>query len=357
MYGSRMGTGSGRGPVRRVWLTILACVLLALTLPTAASAATITVTSLGDSAANDGLCTLREAIVAANTNLPSGALPGECPTGQPAPSADTIDFSVSGTISPGAGGLPVVTSQVTLNGTAGCTGMPTILLNGAGAGAGTNGIELDSGSSNSEVCGFAIQNFAGSGVAVESDANTVELVVARDNGGSGIAISGGDSNVVRTNRVGTNPTGTAADPNAFGVSVGGSNSQNNVIGGGGASDGNLISGNSVLGVLLEGTSTGTRIEGNEIGTDVTGSLAIPNGQQGIRIGSSSTANLVGGDASGEGNLISGNNLAGLQLQGADANVVQGNFIGTDVSGTAAVGNGQGASVGAGVEISGTAIDN
>ena len=69
MYGLRMGTGSGRGPVRRVWLIVAACALVVLVLPAAASAATITVDINTDAnAADPANCELREAITAANTN-------------------------------------------------------------------------------------------------------------------------------------------------------------------------------------------------------------------------------------------------------------------------------------------------
>jgi CSLREA domain-containing protein len=54
-------------------------------------AATITVSSAADVAANDGLCTLREAITAANTNTASGAAVGECVAG--VSGLDTIQFN------------------------------------------------------------------------------------------------------------------------------------------------------------------------------------------------------------------------------------------------------------------------
>jgi len=45
---------------------------------------TIKVTGTSDVLADDGVCTLREAIIAANTNTPSGETRGECPAGQDA---------------------------------------------------------------------------------------------------------------------------------------------------------------------------------------------------------------------------------------------------------------------------------
>ena len=80
-------------------------------LPTAAGAATITVTTASDVSAVE--CTLRDAIVAANTNSPKGA----CPAGQPGPVVDLIDFSLPApsTIALGSA-LPTVTSEVSIVG-------------------------------------------------------------------------------------------------------------------------------------------------------------------------------------------------------------------------------------------------
>jgi CSLREA domain-containing protein len=74
-----------------------------------AMAATITVNSLGDSAADDGNCTLREAIIAASANFPSGGDPGECSGGDPDPAIDRIEFQggLTGSITLG-GPLPLI---------------------------------------------------------------------------------------------------------------------------------------------------------------------------------------------------------------------------------------------------------
>ena len=63
--------------LRSFLLALLAGLLIART----AAANTITVTSAADTTANDGVCTLREAIIAANTNTASGAMAGECAAG------------------------------------------------------------------------------------------------------------------------------------------------------------------------------------------------------------------------------------------------------------------------------------
>lgn len=89
------------------------------------AAATIVVNSSADSAADDGFCTFREAILASNSNTASGATPGECVSGDSG--ADTINFNITGTadftidgqdgytIQPSAG-LPSITETVTING-------------------------------------------------------------------------------------------------------------------------------------------------------------------------------------------------------------------------------------------------
>ncbi|MBI3965310.1 MAG: CSLREA domain-containing protein [Chloroflexi bacterium] len=92
----------GFGPARRVagFAFVLAGLLLSASLnfvpATPVEANTITVNSTANTAADDGVCTLREAITAANTNASSGATTGECTAGSSG--ADTITFSVTGTI-------------------------------------------------------------------------------------------------------------------------------------------------------------------------------------------------------------------------------------------------------------------
>src|SRR5436309_562666 len=82
-----------------------------------ALASTITVNSTADTAANDGVCTLREAIIAANTNTASGAMAGECAAG--VAGLDTIAFAIPGsgvhTITP-ASSLPQITEAVLIDG-------------------------------------------------------------------------------------------------------------------------------------------------------------------------------------------------------------------------------------------------
>jgi titin len=84
------------------------------------------------------------------------------------------------------------------------------------------------------------------------------------------------------------------------------------------------------------------VQGNFIGTDVSGTIALANIFAGVRF-TRADDNTVGGTAAGAGNLISGNNGDGVSITNtagtSTGNKVQGNFIGTNVSGKSALGNG------------------
>ena len=151
---------------------------------------------------------------------------------------------------------------------------------------------------------------------------------------------------VQGNYIGVDITGTNALANTFnGVSISSANS--NTIGGVISGARNIISGNASYGIQISSGARSNSIQGNYIGTDVSGQLARANQFSGIRIESAN--NTVGGTASGARNLISGNGQDGVFLVGAPAtgNLIQGNYLGTTVSGAAALKN-----VRAGIGISG-----
>ena len=90
------------------------------------------------------------------------------------------------------------------------------------------------------------------------------------------------------------------------------------------------------GMLMDGASSvGNHIEGNFIGTDPTGTVDQGNGGDGVDI-TGSSQNVVGGDTPDKRNVISGND-EGVFL-GSNANRVEGNYIGTDKSGKEDLGN-------------------
>jgi hypothetical protein len=155
---------------------------------------------------------------------------------------------------------------------------------------------------------------------------------------SGIELSG-NANVVQGNFIGTNAAGTAVPSNGstgtqtqgIGVSINSSQFTDNVIGGTAAGAGNLISGNST-GLSISGNNT--TIQGNLIGTDVTGTSKLPNA---TGVGAFANNVLVGGVTPGARNVISGNSSSGVNIRGT-GNTVQGNYIGTDITGALALGN-------------------
>ena len=203
---------------------------------------------------------------------------------------------------------------------------------GSGAvalGNAVNGVSVsDAGTSNNTIGGTA----AGAGNLISG------------NLGNGIQFFGGSSsNCVEGNFIGTDVSGTRTLGNtASGVAVSGAS--NTTMGGTAAGAGNLISGNGIDGVYMSNTSTtGNLVAGNFIGTDSTGTISVPNVLDGVAIDAGASANTVGGIASGAGNLIAGNGRDGILLgpnSATTANVIQGNFIGTDVSGRLPLGNGR-----------------
>lgn len=151
--------------------------------------------------------------------------------------------------------------------------------------------------------------------------------------------------------IGTDQTGTLAAPNQDGIVVSGGS--RNLIGGSGPGAGNLISGNTGMGVYLKHqTFSGSpdiapqfnTIQGNLIGTDVTGSVAVPN-QYGIYSSESSNfggvsarGHRIGGTTSSARNVISGNRADGIKITGGSEMRIQGNRIGTGADGVTPLGN-------------------
>ena len=102
---------------------------------------------------------------------------------------------------------------------------------------------------------------------------------------------------------------------------------------------NIISGNLSNGVSLREGTSNTTVVGNYIGTDVTGTVALGNSYRGILV-THSPNNTIGGTNTGERNVISGNGWDGIALYevGTILNQVLGNYIGTDYTGTVDLGN-------------------
>jgi hypothetical protein len=151
------------------------------------------------------------------------------------------------------------------------------------------------------------------------------------------------------NFIGTNSAGTGviAGQSGGGICISSSDAYTNTIGGTTPAARNLISG-SQIGISFIGKTHDNLIQGNFIGTDTSGSLALGNRTSpGIVLANAHTNTIggiivPGGPCSGACNLISGNKTAGIQLQQlANNNTILGNFIGPTLSGLAALPNGMG----------------
>jgi uncharacterized repeat protein (TIGR01451 family) len=159
--------------------------------------------------------------------------------------------------------------------------------------------------------------------------------VIAGNSGGGIFITiaqgsfpqeSGGNNLIIGNYVGTDLTGSVAVPN-LGSGLYEARGVSNTIGGSTAAERNIFSGNGLFGAELD--DDGNLFSGNYVGTDATGTKPIGNGHGGILVGGRS--NELGGDTPGAGNLISGNNGSGLIIHGG-SNFVHGNVIGQGADG-------------------------
>ena len=168
-------------------------------------------------------------------------------------------------------------------------------------------------------------------------------------------------NIIQGNYIGTDITGTKAVPNGTGISsyVGISSSNTavgpaaNTFGGAVAGAGNLISGNTGDGISISSTSNGpgnngygadlgNTIQGNYIGTDTTGALALGNGGAGVHLINGTANNAVGGTNTGAGNLIAHNSSHGVFV---DVGTTGGPGTGNQTIGNTILANG-----GAGVRV-------
>jgi hypothetical protein len=163
------------------------------------------------------------------------------------------------------------------------------------------------------------------------------VISGNNSSGVGIDFACSTGNQVEGNFIGTDVTGKVSLNNLNdGIVI--VLAPNNVIGGAETGAGNLISGNRVNGIKIVGsTTTKNQVQGNRIGTDVRGQTGLGNRQNGIAI-ESAPGNLLG--AHGAGNLISANLSDGIHISGvgASGNHVQSNLIGLRLDGTARLGN-------------------
>jgi CSLREA domain-containing protein len=249
-------------------------------------------------------------------------------------SADTVVTNTwVGVNASGTGALGNGAQGVNLSSSTGNTVGPGNVVSGNAQ----NGVLLQAVSRNNTVVGnFIGVNAAGTaavgnlfnGLLVnDSDQNVLGPGnVISGNFTNGVRIrSESFGNVLKGNFVGVNAAGTAAIPNLEGVQIN-DEAVDNTIGGPGV-DRNVISGNTNHGVLVvdEGT-TGNVIQGNFIGSNATASAAIPNGGDGVAIGTGASDNLVGGTAAGTKNVIAFNLARGVSVESGTGNSILGNTI-------------------------------
>jgi hypothetical protein len=225
-------------------------------------------------------------------------------------------------ISPGSAFAPITAAGTIIDGATQTTNQgdtnsrgPEIEINGSGAGPTVDGLTIDGGSST--VRSLVINGFTRYGIIFNQ---TV--------GGNTIV-----GNYIGTNAIGTAALGNGSD--GFVTAIG-----NNTIGGSDPADRNVISGNGAAGIRFITAPSGNNVvRGNYIGTNATGTAAIPNTTHGINI-VSSPGHTIGGSLLGEGNLISGNGDSGISINDPSSSsiLILGNLIGTDVTGAAPLPN-------------------
>ena len=162
--------------------------------------------------------------------------------------------------------------------------------------------------------------------------------VISGNGTYGIRIEDGHSNTIIGNFIGVDHSGLQPLPNGdylrqqncAGIILS-SNAQSNRIGNGRASGRNILSGNNRTGLRIEWSGADYNVvQGNYMGLAADGRTRMANGEAGLVIGRGARFNTIGGDSSGQANVISGNYSSGIQFARASAfNVLKGNYIGTD----------------------------
>ncbi|WP_323752734.1 VCBS domain-containing protein, partial [Marinobacter sp.] len=271
----------------------------------------------------DGKISLREAITAANAT-PNGDV------------SDVIRFNITDALANGAhtiefgSALPTITDTLVIDGTSepDFSGTPVIRIDGSAAGNNVDGLSFSATSDNSIVRGMMITGFTRDGILVRAGADHLTFT----------------SNWIGTSGAGSTGVGNGDD----GIELIGSHA---TIGGAGPNEGNVITNASDEGINIAGTGvTAHLIQGNYIGLDPDGVSGSGNADVGIAIISGS-GNTIGGTTASARNVIS-NNFEGIEVNTSN-NIFQGNYIGTDASGTLDRGNRSDD----GIEIQGSATGN
>ncbi len=200
-----------------------------------------------------------------------------------------------------------------------------------------NTIGVDSSGSVAQPNGASgiLVNGAGHQIGSAASPNVVS-----GNGDWGIDVAGGtaaNKHLIRSNQIGTDGTGAAALPNTSGGVLVEATAPGTTVGGSAAGQGNVLSGNTGPGVRV--SASNATVAGNTIGLDTSRTVALGNGASGVEVQGAPSGVVIGGTVAGAGNVISGNGAHGVSLATTTTQVI-GNRIGTDASGTSAVPNAQ-----------------
>jgi parallel beta-helix repeat protein len=265
-------------------------------------------------------CTLRAAIEEAND--------------YPGPDVITFDSSRQIYLDTTEGALPVITEQLRIDASNvwdTANDRPGVWLHGGDKSF--SGLFL--WADNCEVYGLYLINFHDA-VDIHAAYNTVggplqgQRNVISSNGGYGVSISGSAAhhNVVWGNWIGLSITGDSKQPNFGGVRIAGGTYEN-TIGGDILGEGNVISGNTHEGIVIQdANSDGNRLGANLIGPPAVGTAQnVGNGGPGVYV-SGGPRNTYIGSTGGDlaGNLIAFNGNAGVIIWGAHSNWVESNVI-------------------------------
>ncbi|MHB1557124.1 MAG: beta strand repeat-containing protein [Isosphaeraceae bacterium] len=209
-------------------------------------------------------------------------------------------------------------------------------------GYGTSGNLVEGTSVTSNIYAGIVLDVGSSGNTVGGTAAGARDVIS-GNGTYGVLVFASNDNVVDGDFIGTDATGTLAQGNVDGVAIAHASSDN-TIGGTTATAANVISGNSFDGVQISDSgTTGNVVEGDFLGTNSNGTAAVPNDRAGVTIQAGATGNIIGGTSVADRNIISGNTQYGVWIidDGTTGNVVEGDLIGTNAGGNGALANGNG----------------
>ncbi len=190
--------------------------------------------------------------------------------------------------------------------------------------------------------GVVIQNGAADNIIGGSTALGRDVISGNDSSGVVFTGAGTSNNVVEGDYIGTDAAGQKVLANAaYGLAIV-AGAGNNTIGGTSAAARDVVSGNGLAGVFLNGVGTTSNVvEGDFIGTNAAGNAALNDSSDDVIISGGAASNMIGGTTAGAHDVVSGNAATRVLLSdpGTTGNAVEGDFIGTNAAGNAILGSG------------------